>query len=438
MPSTTCPACGIAVKYLNDLVGVLQCPGCGEELLHGKEEPSRRDDAPTPHYRDADLDHVPTRPARPLEDDPEEEDTRVSQRANFPPERRPWDDDEDDDRPPRAVRPAGVEGAGRWWIRAGVVGLLANAVLLFFAMPSAGARLPGDGLLILVLLVVGTLLYYAGLIRVGVGLRSGSQAQIQLPAGFALLVALIWLGYNGTTALSMFFVLDQFAERGGFQAGGGMTLFFYGWMIPHAVLTVVGVVVILASVVLLWQSARYVHWQRGGEALGGTAPGSGGGFPAVITTAGLLWLAVTAASVGLDWYARTAISPLPDRSGLPSDVRTWADVFVAWDYSYAAAVPLLTTGLLALLLFAARLPSTALAGVAFLLGCLLAIFYGVYVLNRWYAYLPAGMKFPHPKDAWLIYARFGIHGVGVVAALLCIAGSAAYRRWLRRARGLDV
>ncbi len=72
MPSATCPQCNFVVSFVEDLIGILQCPGCGEELLRGRDAPRWNEEAPTPHYRDADVDHVPSPPARALEDDTEE------------------------------------------------------------------------------------------------------------------------------------------------------------------------------------------------------------------------------------------------------------------------------------------------------------------------------------------------------------------------------
>lgn len=407
MPSATCSRCQAAVTYLDGLVGNLSCPACGEHILEGRPAPTRREMVPSAYTRDDDDDRAsPASKARPA-----------------------------------AARglPDGVAGAGTAWFICGLIGLVLHVILLLFFLVGMSTATPlggpsADLLLIGVVLAFLALVYFPSIVGFGYGISRGTFAYVQVPAGYALVVALgLLVGYT----LALFVLLGTLlaAGLGGAIPPLALALLFAS-ILADSTLLIVAAILIRASTVLLWQSAQYAHaFNRQQNIQKGSWDERRTEYPSSISSAAVLWLLL--GGVGVLGVVGT-FGTLVALAGL--NVSTGLVVLMGVE---CLLIPLLTTCYLGVLLLTGRLPSTLPAGITFLLLSIINIIANLALLGQLGESavplrIEAGFMLPVAWMRLVTYVQLGLNGLAFLASVLCIAGDEKYRRWLRTERGLTV
>jgi hypothetical protein len=401
------------VTYLEDLIGTLQCPGCGENILHGREEPHWHEEALEPHRRKID---VPEGHHVELEEDTDEAELRATAVA------------EEEPLPgvSRENRPGGIAVAAGTWMFVGVLAILVNVPLfIILAIRTLGSRNP-EGLspagviLFGVVLIALAAVFYVALIRTGNRFRKGAYRHVQLPAWLVLLVADgLVLAHAGLALPLLPAVLSG-------SAPAGMTVV----VVVSLMLVALDLLLIAASGVLLWQSGRYAHWARGAVHRP-VASADRSGFPKAVSFAGQGWLLVGLVALGLTAFLASQALPLDPTS------REAVPVYLRFG---VIALVTLTPFLLGFALLFGRLSSTIVPGWTFLVAALALL---GWLLISWSQLPDPGTLDATRKDA-LDWERFrllmgmALCGLGVIASVACLIGDGAYRTWLRAARGLHV
>jgi hypothetical protein len=401
VPSVQCPKCEHPVTYLDDLIGTLQCPDCGENILHGRDEPRWQEDALEPHRQRID---TPRGHTVELEAD----DENAEMRGVAEDEPLPGVSLED--------RPGGIRFATNLWIGTGVLALVLNVPLLLILMVTqAGDARSPEGLsplgviLFGIVLIVLAVVFYAAVIRAGRGFRRGAYRHVQLPAWVVLLLADVLLLVHTNLALQ-FLGANSNTPLQVATAGVGV------------ILVALDILLILSSAVLLWQSGRYAHWARGAISRP-VASADRSGFPRMVTLAGRVWLLIGLGMIGLTAALTFQAMSAAGLTGWPATVSATLAV--------TTGVAMLTPLLLALTLLTGRLSSTLVPGWIFLLLSLLLL---AWCWRAWSLLTGDGVDFQ--RTVYL----FGmiLCGLGVAASLACMIADGAYRTWLRTARGLHV
>jgi hypothetical protein len=427
------------VQYLDDLIGSLQCPSCGEEILQGRAAPEHREDQPAPG--------VPL--LGPFEEDePEDPDAPQKVQEKRPErhreERRSRYADEPNLHDPM-TQPRGVRGAGITWYACGIIGLVVNGLFLLFfwgllayAKIVIGRPLPMILLLPVVGFTVGTLLFYAGLIWIGARLRAGTWQYLQVPAGFVLISALTLLVANvsvATESASELIALSAPDVAPRLPSSGPFFVLVVSlfWFVPCAVLDLF---LIRASQILLWQATKHAHWFNAGNVKPRPAPlEERTPYPALIGLAGFLWLLFGLVVIGSNLWmgAQYIVANAPDRTD------TRATILLS--LGGGVVVALLTAFYLGVLLLGSRLPSTLPAGIAFLILSLLSVCFMAYAFTQLDALLEIGIPVSTELRNWLQFmltVQLVLTCVPLVASIACIIGDSAYRSWLRTWRGFRV
>jgi hypothetical protein len=421
------------VQYLDDLIGSLQCPSCGEEILQGRAAPEHREDQPTPG--------VPL--LAPFEEEPEDPDAPQKVQEKRPerhrePERRSRYADEPNLHDPM-TQPRGVRGAGITWYACGIIGLALNAARLLIAVAAfvyiwiLVASVPPFVLLLPALVLLGlAVLFYAPLIWIGVSLRGGSWRYLQVPAGFVLLSGIFLFLWNAIyVAVVVSLLAGPDAPVGVFPIV--VMVADLACLVP---LLVVDLLLIRSSQILLWQATKHAHWFNAGNVKPKPAPlEKRTSYPATVGLAGFLWLLVGFCGIGINlWLAGQYVL-----ANAPDPTPTRATILLSLGVGVLFA--LLTTFYLGVLLLGSRLPSTLPAGIAFLVLSLFALVIQAYSFAS-LDLLPAyGVKLPTPLLNWLrflLVIQVGLTGVAFLASVACIIGDGAYRSWLRTWRGWRV
>jgi hypothetical protein len=416
MPSATCPHCWFAVPYPEDFLGQMKCPLCAAELLPQRWQPGRQ----------------PTTGPEIQADTPADRPVREETYQTTPPGSRR-------EMPLASPPPAAIRWAGAVWVLCGIAAIVFNVLLLLMACLAAtitNSNVAFFAVVVLVLFFGAAVVFYLQLAAIGFRFGTGQQRLLQLPAWFVLLAAQGLLLFNTGFGLGLAVNPPPMSPPRPVPVGGGgfletgMLLFlvWLGGLLATAVLILVDIALIVSSAVLLWHSARYIHWTRGGIAtpVPITPPTQ---FPPSIQFAGSLWVLSGVASLALLLAYWRELSGYR-HAGVP--VAELVLLIVA------GTVTLLTPILLGCLLLQARLPSTFSAGVLFLV-------LGVFGML---AYFLVGRLDP-PSRTMLVRApwlsdprelfellQFVLYFLSMVASLVCIEGDKAYRAWLRSARGL--
>jgi hypothetical protein len=279
---------------------------------------------------------------------------------------------------------------------------------------------------------VASVVFYVALIRVGGGFRRGRN-WIQLPAGFVLLTALVLLVVNTVNAVASWSAyLGEFTFLT--PSGGDGRHALLGGAVTSGLLALVDVALLVSASVLLWQSARYVHWVRGGSAEPERGEIGQVPFPASITFAGWIW-----DLLGVLWGVFVGVFVV-DLLAASGEFASWVlglKAFVVVELLFVAAlVPLL----LGRLLLNGRLPSTRGIGVVGMVLMILVVIQGV--AGAWHFSTPDPREArdlgPTSKIVLGFLVQAGLALLGMLASAACIVGNSAYRNWLRTARGLRV
>jgi len=417
MPSTPCPDCGFVVAYVDDLVGALQCPRCGEVLRRGPEvvrtaEPDEEPPLPGP---------PPIAPPRPAE-----------------PASRDDGGATDDDLPTRPDPPAGVRGVSVVWAVAGWLGVVLNFVLLL-ALGYFALRVRGDMVLLPlgfgVAMFVAAVVFYSALIRMGRAIRQGRRTRIQPPGWFVLFAGLALLAFNAANAVGLRDALDEASRTAPADpepVAGMVTM--AGWYFGSALLLAVDVALVVSAMVLLWQSGPYAHWLHGSVTRVADRRDRPG-FPPALAFAGRAWLAVgLGAAVAVVGGAVWLRNSDPTQGG-------GFTLGVLLAVVLLALTPLLTCAYLGLLLLRSRLPTTAGTHVFFLVLALLGLLAGLanLVLPIPAQWMPRGLDFETVMTLRLVGGLVGI-GLSVLAVAAAVAGIRGdgpyqrYQHWLREVR----
>lgn len=233
MPATTCPKCKVSIKYLDDLIGALQCPVCGEIVLQGRAAPSRREDAPEV--------------AEPLVPILHDEDEPASSRR---------------DEKPLVPPTPGVQGAGTAWFGCGLLGLCINAVgylviwgFVLYVIVASGTLPPWQPMVTQVVLMLGTFAYYVFLMVAGARLQSGRWRALLAPATCVAAVSMPLLVLNGTLLVSFVAALTDGAGPRpiGLALDNWLLVVLLLWCAPFLI---VHLVLVGASARLAWESGQ--------------------------------------------------------------------------------------------------------------------------------------------------------------------------------------
>jgi hypothetical protein len=330
---------------------------------------------------------------------------------------------------PAQTRPAGIAAAGRTWVICALAGLLLHFIQLILALEAAEkGRDDKAGAAILVALV--SFCYYGLILRVGAGFRKG-RSVIQFPAWLVVLSAPFLLLVTTAGGLNALIDLGLWQRTGILRPGWGSGQLLAVWLGSYFLLLGVQVALVAAACVLLWQSARYVHWVRSGRAA--PAPAELIPFPGAIAFAGWIWTVVGCVFAIFVWLF--ALNVL----GNSGEFAEWSPLLkfvLLGELTLIALVP----ALFGVLLLNGRLRSTRAPGIVSLVLVLLEL---IQALAGVLSFSGLATRPPGSPAAHLLYVvGFLVQAVlaflAGLGSIACIAGNTDYRAWLRTAQGLDV
>jgi hypothetical protein len=325
------------------------------------------------------------------------------------------------------------------WTVCGIIGLALNGLLLLGWDSEEAARLSARGVGLLLILVVGTALFYTGLLLAGRAFRMRRWNSVDLPAAMVLLAALGLVVCNAILVAAFKASADHqwrsldanLARRGELPSYTWVSL-LVGEHISAA-LALVDVLLVGASIVLLWHSAGY-SWgvvRRTPEQIAGSRDNP---FPPGIRTAGYLWIVIGMISVVHAAVLGTSATQQPRADNWRQEV-VWV---IALD---GFVLPLLTCVLFGVLLLNARLASTLPLGSVALVLAVLGLVSIVYVFLQLQQVRMNSMRTVREEvdrsQFLLALLWLALHALqyalAVVASLRCIAANASYRDWVRQA-----